>query len=93
IGNIYIGIFSHQNISKPPMPVNVDNIEGIVNYLLHLYSSPNDCAIAPFMGEGEILAICERLRRICLIGDENPQSVSRGIMRWQNITDRQAQKI
>ncbi|MDJ0692860.1 ParB N-terminal domain-containing protein [Mastigocoleus sp. MO_188.B34] len=93
IGNIYIGIFSRQNISKPPMPVNVENVEGIVNYLLHLYSSPNDCAIAPFMGEGEILAICQRLKRICFIGDDNPQRVSRGIIRWQNMTDKQAQKI
>ena len=93
IGNIYIGIFSHQDISKPPMPVNVENIEGIVNYLLHLYTSPNDYAIAPFMGEGEILAICERLRRTCFIGDNNPQSVSQGIVRWQNMSDRQAQKI
>lgn len=93
IGNIYIGIFSHQDISKPPMPVNVENIEGIVNYLLHLYSNPGDRVIAPFIGEGEILAICQRLRRICLIGDSNLQSVIRGIIRWQNMTDKQAQKI
>lgn len=93
IGNIYIGIFSHQDISKPPMPINVENIEGIVNYLLHLYSSPGDRVIAPFIGEGEILAICQRLRRICFIGDDNPQSVTRGIVRWQNMVDKQAQKI
>ena len=93
IANIYIGIFSHQAISKPPMPINVENIEGIVNYLLHLYTSPNDYVIAPFIGEGEILAICQRLGRICFIGDNNPQSVSRAIVRWQNMTDKQALKM
>ena len=93
IGNIYIGIFSRQDISRPPMPINLENIEGIVNYLLHLYTSPNDYVIAPFIGEGEILAICQRLRRICFIGDNNPQSVSGGIVRWQNMTDKKALKI
>ena len=45
------------------------------------------------MGNGEILIACERMGRICFIGDENPQLVHRGIMRWQKWTGKLPQKI
>ncbi|MDJ0795221.1 MAG: ParB N-terminal domain-containing protein [Calothrix sp. MO_167.B12] len=92
VGNLYVGIFSHQSISPPPIPMNVEGVEGIINYLLHLYTSPNSAVIAPFMGHGEILINCDRMGRICTIGDDNPEVISRGIMRWQNLTGKQAQK-
>lgn len=90
LGNIYVGIFSHQSISKPPMPINISGVEGIVNYLLHLYTSPQDNVIAPFIGHGEILVTCERMERNCFIGDKNLQLVNRSIRRWEERTGKKA---
>ncbi|BCL34604.1 ParB/RepB/Spo0J family partition protein [Nostoc sp. MS1] len=93
LGNLYVGIFSQQIIPKPQTPINVEGIEGIINYLLNLYTSPNHFVIAPFIGNGEVLVNCERMGRICFIGDSNAQLVSRGIDRWQKWTSKQAQKL
>lgn len=93
LGNLYVGIFSLQSIPKPQTPINVEGIEGIVNYLINLYTSQNNFVIAPFIGHGEILIACERLGRICFIGDENPELVSRGISRWQQWTLKQPQRM
>lgn len=93
LGNLYVGIFSYQVIAKPQTPINVEGIEGIVNYLLNLYTSPNHFVIAPFLGNGEVLVSCERMGRICFTGDSNSELVSRGITRWQNWTGKQAQKL
>ncbi|YAF94175.1 MAG: ParB N-terminal domain-containing protein [Nodularia sp. CChRGM 3473] len=83
LGNVYLGIFSHQLISRPQAPINIEGVEGIVNYLINLYTSQNNFVIAPFMGHGEILLACERLGRICFVGDANPGLVGRGLLRWQ----------
>ncbi|MBW4671221.1 MAG: ParB N-terminal domain-containing protein [Cyanomargarita calcarea GSE-NOS-MK-12-04C] len=93
LGNIYVGIFSYQSISQPQTAINIEGVEGIIAYLINLYTNPNNYVIAPFMGkEGDVLIACERTGRICFIGDENPELVRRGITRWQNLTSRQAQK-
>ncbi|QOV21215.1 ParB/RepB/Spo0J family partition protein [Anabaenopsis elenkinii] len=93
LGNIYVGIFSHQSISQPQTPINIDGVEGIVNYLINLYTHQNNFVIAPFIGNGEILIACERMARICFIGDENPQFLNRGIMRWQQWTGKVPHRI
>jgi len=93
VNNLYVGIFSHHSIAKPQSPIQIEGIEGIVNYLINFYTSPNNFVIAPFMGQSEILIACERLGRICFIGDESPQLVSRGVMRWQQWTSKPAQKM
>jgi ParB family transcriptional regulator, chromosome partitioning protein len=92
LGNIYVGIFSHQSLSQPQTAINIEGVEGIVNYLLNLYTSPNNFVIAPFMGNGEVLIACERMGRICFIGDEQPELVSRGIGRWEKWTGKRCQK-
>jgi ParB family transcriptional regulator, chromosome partitioning protein len=93
LGNLYVGIFSQQALLKPQTPINVEGIEAIVNYLINLYTNPNNFVIAPFMGHGEILIACERSGRICFIGDENPELVNRGILRWHKLTGKQPQKM
>ncbi|MBR8839058.1 MAG: ParB N-terminal domain-containing protein [Stigonema ocellatum SAG 48.90 = DSM 106950] len=93
LGNIYVGIFSQHSISKPQTAINVEGVEGIVPYLLNLYTSTNNFVISPFMAHGEILIACERMGRSCFIGDENPELVARGIIRWQNWTGKQSQKM
>jgi ParB family chromosome partitioning protein len=93
VNNLYVGIFSHHSIAKPQSPIHIEGIEGVVNYLINFYTSPNNFVIAPFMGHGEILIACERLGRICFIGDESPQLVNRGVMRWQQWTSKPAQKM
>jgi ParB family chromosome partitioning protein len=80
-------------MTKPQTPINIEGVEGIINYLLNLYTNPNNFVIAPFMGHGEILIACERLGRICFIGDSNSELVNRGLARWQNWTGKQAKKI
>jgi ParB family transcriptional regulator, chromosome partitioning protein len=92
LGNLYIGIFSRQSISKPQIPIHIEGIEGIVAYLLNMYTNQNNFVIAPFMGHGEILIACERMGRICFIGDKNPELVSRGMMRWEEWSGQQAEK-
>ncbi|BAY09465.1 ParB/RepB/Spo0J family partition protein [Calothrix sp. NIES-2098] len=92
LGNIYVGIFSHQSLSQPQTEINVEGVEGIVNYLINLYTSLNNFVIAPFMGNGEVLIACERMGRICFIGDDRPELVSRGIGRWEKWTGKQSQK-
>lgn len=89
IDNIYIGVFSHHTIPKPENTINIEGIEGIISFLLNMYSNPNSFVISPFMGHGETLIACERLGRTCFIGDENPELISRGITRWQNLTSKQ----
>ncbi|GBE92862.1 ParB N-terminal domain-containing protein [Nostoc cycadae] len=93
VNNLYIGIFSHHPIAKPQSPIHIEGVEGIVNYLINFYTSSNNFVIAPFMGHGEILIACERLGRICFIGDETPSLVSRGVMRWQQWTSKPAKKM
>lgn len=93
IGNIYVGIFSRHSLSQPQTAIQVEGVEGIVNYLINLYTSPNNFVIAPFMGNGEVLITCERMGRICFIGDEQPELVSRGIGRWEKWTGRRCQKM
>ena len=93
LGKIYIGIFSREAISKPQIPINLDNVEGIIQYLINMFTNQNNYVIAPFMGNGEILITCEKMRRVCFIGDENLDSISRGICRWERWTEKQPEKI
>lgn len=93
LGKIYVGIFSQQAISKPQIPVNLDNTEGIIQYLIDMFTTQNNYVIAPFMGNGEILMACEKMRRVCFIGDENLDLISSGISRWERWTEKQPEKI
>ncbi|MBD2165999.1 ParB N-terminal domain-containing protein [Calothrix membranacea FACHB-236] len=93
LGNIYVGIFSHQSLSQPQTAINLEGVEAIVNYLINLYTSPNNFVIAPFMGNGEVLIACERMGRICFTGDENEELISRGIGRWEKWTGKRCQKM
>ncbi|MBE9171455.1 site-specific DNA-methyltransferase [Pleurocapsales cyanobacterium LEGE 06147] len=92
LGELYVAVFSHQSISKPRKPTEIEGIEGIVAYLVNQYTNWGNSVLAPFLGHGEILIICERMGRICFAGDNNPQIVSRAIARWQNWTRKQAKK-
>jgi ParB family transcriptional regulator, chromosome partitioning protein len=92
IGNLYVGIFSHESIPKPQTPINIDGVEAIVNYLLHVYTNPNSFVIAPFIGHGEVLVACERLKRICFTGDINSQLVNRSIIRLRKMRGNEADK-
>ncbi|MBE9171473.1 ParB N-terminal domain-containing protein [Pleurocapsales cyanobacterium LEGE 06147] len=94
LGELYVAVFSHQSISKPRKPIEIEGIEGIVTYLVNQYTNRNlgFFVFAPTLGNGEILITCERMGRICFSGDNNPQTVSRAIARWQNWTLKQAVK-
>jgi ParB family chromosome partitioning protein len=90
--NFYVGIFSYHSIPKPDNTINLEGIEGIISYLINLYTNPNSFVISPFMGQGEVLIACERLGRICFVGDENSELINSGIRRWQHLTNKQAKK-
>jgi len=92
IGDLYVAIFSHSSISEPHKPIEISGIEGIVAYLVNLYTRPSNFVIAPFLGHGEVLITCERMGRIGFAGDENPGLVSNAIARWQKWTGKQAAK-
>ncbi|MEM6399083.1 MAG: ParB N-terminal domain-containing protein [Cyanobacteria bacterium P01_D01_bin.116] len=93
LGKIYVGIFSRQAIAKPQIPVNLDGVEGIIQYLINMFTSQNNYVIAPLMGNGEILMTCEKMRRVCFIGDENLDLIRSGVSRWEKWTDKQPEKI
>jgi ParB family chromosome partitioning protein len=93
IGDIYVALFSHQSIAKPEKPMGIGGIEGIIGYLVGLYTKQSNFVIAPFLGQGEVPIICERMGRICFAGDSNPERVQLAIARWQQWTSKQAQKM
>ena len=86
IGELYVAMFSHQSITAPPHAVEISGVEGIVAYLVSLYTQANNFVVAPFIGQGEVLISCERLGRICFTGDHHPQLVTQALARWQNST-------
>ncbi len=92
IGDMYVAVFSHRSIPEPHKPIQISGVEGIVAYLVSLYTQPSNFVIAPFLGHGEVLITCERMGRIGFAGDENPRLVTRAIARWQKWTGKQAAK-
>ncbi len=93
LGKIYVGIFSQQAISKPQITINLESVEGIIQYLINMFTTQNNYVIAPFMGNGEILITCEKMRRVCFIGDENLDLIRSGVSRWGRWTEKQPEKI
>ncbi|KAM3100282.1 ParB N-terminal domain-containing protein [Phormidesmis sp. 146-35] len=93
VGKLYIAIFSHHPILKPEQSINVEGIEGIVTYLVSLYTKPGNFVINPTLGEGEVLIACERLERICFAGDDQPERLSRSLDRWRKWTGKSAKKV
>ena len=91
-GNLYVAIFSQKSVLKPEQPIHVEGIEGIVAYLVSLYTKPGSFVINSALGNGEVLIACERMERICFTADPDPLIVDRVISRWQKWTGNQAQK-
>lgn len=92
IGDLYLALFSHQSIVIANRPLAIEGIEGIVTYLITLYTKPGHFVLNPGMGNGEVLMACERMERICFAGDECPHNVSRSIDRWQKWAGKPAEK-
>lgn len=92
IGNIYVALFSRMSISRPQRRIEIEGVEGIIAFLVGLYTNPSNFVIAPFMGGGEVLIACEKMKRICFAGDETPRRVSNAIARWQDWSEKQAIK-
>ncbi|MBE9045176.1 site-specific DNA-methyltransferase [Pleurocapsales cyanobacterium LEGE 10410] len=92
IHNLYIAVFSRRSIHKPVKPSEIEGIEGVVSFLVNQYTHWGGIVLAPFLRNGEILMTCERMGRVCVSGDKNPQAVKRTLTRWQSWTNKQAQK-
>lgn len=92
IDDLYVAIFSRHSISAPEQPIEISGLEGIVAYLVNLYTNQGNFVIAPFVGHGELLITCERMGRICIAGDQDPELISRVIRRWQNWTGKEVSK-
>ena len=88
-GELYVAIFSDQKISKPQKPIGILGVEGIVAYLVSLYTQSSNFVIAPFLGRGEVLMACERMGRICFAGEANPELVNSTLREWQRWTGKQ----
>jgi ParB family transcriptional regulator, chromosome partitioning protein len=88
----YIAICSRQPLFKPEHPIEIEGIEGIVSYLISLYTKPNHFVIAPTLGHGEVLIACERMGRICFVGEPEPERINQAIERWQKWTGKLAEK-
>jgi ParB family chromosome partitioning protein len=92
LDNIYVAIYSRKALDKLVSSPRIEGVEGIVAYLISLYTQPGSFVITPSLGNGEVPITCERLKRVCFAGDDNPQRVNRAIARWQGWTKKQAQK-
>jgi len=92
IGDFYLALFSRQSIVIPSQPLTIEGIEGIVIYLMSLYTKPGHFVLNPGLGNGEVLMACERMERICFAGDDCPNSVGRSIDRWQKWSGKAAEK-
>lgn len=92
IGKLYVAIFSRQPIPEPQRPIHIEGMEGVITYLVNLYTQQGNFVIVPFLGYGEALIICERLGRICFAGDSQEEIVSKAINRWQQLTGKRAIK-
>lgn len=93
LGEIYIAICSHSDLLKPNHPINIEGIEGIVAYLISLYTKPGNFVIAPYLGHGEVPIACERMGRICFAGDDDPKRINHAIWRWQQLTGNRAERV
>jgi ParB family transcriptional regulator, chromosome partitioning protein len=96
VGKLYIAMFSEKPLLKPEHIIDLDGIqgiEGVVTYLISLYTRPGHFVINTGVGEGEVLIACERLGRTCFAGDERPEHIDRAIARWQKWTGKQAEKL
>jgi ParB family transcriptional regulator, chromosome partitioning protein len=90
VSGVYVAICSRTTLIKPEHRINIEGIEGIVTYLINLYTEPGNFVIAPSVANGEALIICERLKRICFTGDIAPERVCQAIHRWQQWTGKKA---
>ncbi len=92
IGEHYVALFSQQPLVRPEKPIGVEGIEGIVTYLVSLYTKPGHFVINPDLGQGEVLITCERMGRVCFACADQPERVERAIARWQKWTGKPAEK-
>lgn len=83
VGDLYVGIFSHQSLLKPEQSLRIEGIEGVVAYLVSLYTKPGHFVLNPGLGNGEVLMTCERMERVCFAGEIVPEQVDRALDRWQ----------
>ncbi len=93
LGGLYVAICSRQPIPAPQKLISIEDVSGVVEFLVTTYTNPGNFVLAPAMGDGEVLITCERLNRICFVGDQDPVRVSRAIARWQALTDKQPEEI
>ncbi|MBD1845742.1 site-specific DNA-methyltransferase [Cyanobacteria bacterium FACHB-63] len=89
---LYLALFSHQPIALPHQSLAIEGIEGIVTYLISLYTKPGHFVLNPGLGNGEVLMACERMERICFAGEERREGVIRTIDRWQRWSGKAAEK-
>lgn len=92
IGNIYTAVFSQEPLPQPNLNPDIEGVEGIVAYLVSFFTKPGSFVITPSLGHGETLIACERLKRICFAGNEDPQQVKESILRWQRWTKKPAKR-
>ncbi len=96
VGKLYIAICSEKPLFKPEHLIDLEGIqgiEGVVTYLISLYTKPGHFVINAGVGEGEVVIACERLGRICFAGDGRTDHIDRTIARWQKWTGKQAEKM
>jgi ParB family chromosome partitioning protein len=96
VGKLYVAMFSAKPLLKPEHIIDLEGIqgiEGVVTYLISLYTRPGHFVINAGVGEGEVLIACERLGRTCFAGDDRPDHIDRAISRWQKWTGKQPQKM
>lgn len=93
LDNLYVAVLAQQPLLTPEKPADLGGIEGMIAYLVNLYTKPGNFVIAPLLGHGETLITCERTGRICFAGDPSPERVDRSIDRWQNWTGKAVERM
>lgn len=93
LDNLYVAVLAQQSLTPAEKPADLGGIEGLIAYLVNLYTQPGNFVIAPLLGHGETLITCERTGRICFAGDLSPERVDRSIDRWQSWTGKTAEQM
>lgn len=65
----------------------------IVTRLIKLFSEKGQVVIDPFLGSGTTLWVAEALGRRCIAGEIDPAFCSEVILRWQELTNKEAKKL
>lgn len=66
---------------------------GLLKWIIELFTDQHDIIVDPFGGSGTTLIVCERLDRICIMGELNSEYCTEIIERWEKEPSRNIMRL